>query len=354
MNSLLQLPARRISPLMSVLIRVFIALACIAAVTMIVYLERDGYRDVVNEVDDVFGATPEFTILDALYYATVSLSTTGYGDITPVSDAARLVNVFVITPLRVLFLVVLVGTTVEVLTQRSREEFRTNRWRQRVNGHTVVVGYGVKGRSAVRAVIDQGTKPADIVVVDGTQEAVDEATALGCIGVVGDATREDVLRLSEIGKAARIVVATDRDDTSVLVVLTTRRLNPTATIVASARESQNIIVLRQSGANIVIPTAEASGRMLGLSLQSHVAGQIVEDLLEPVEGLEIIERDITPAELGVSPDSLIVDKNVVLAVVRGGEVHRFDEERVNLLQKGDRIVVIRPSGADGHGQHTGG
>lgn len=353
MKSLLKLPARRVSPLMSVLIRVLIALACIAAVTTIVYLERAGYRDVVNEVDDVVGANPDFTILDALYYATVSLSTTGYGDITPVSDTARLVNVFVITPLRVLFLVVLVGTTVEVLTQRSREELRTNRWRQRVNRHTVVVGYGVKGRSAVRAVIDQGTSPSDIVVVDGTQEAVDEATALGCVAVVGDATREDVLRLAEIGKAARIVVATDRDDTSVLVVLTTRRLNPTATIVASARESQNIIVLRQSGANIVIPTAEASGRMLGLSLQSHVAGQIVEDLLEPVEGLEIIERDITPAELGVSPDSLIIDKNVVLAVVRGGEVHRFDEDRVTLLQKGDRIVVIRPSGHDAHGHHTG-
>jgi voltage-gated potassium channel len=342
-TSLLQLPARRVSPLASILIRIAIALLALLSVAVITYIERDGYRDVVNEVSDVQGANPEFTFLDALYYATVSLSTTGYGDITPVSDTARLVNVFVITPLRILFLVVLVGTTVEVLTKRSREELRATRWRSRVKDHTVVVGFGVKGRSSVRAIIDQGTSPQDIVVVDATQETVDEATALGCVAVVGDATREDVLRLAEIGRAARIVVATDRDDTSVLVVLTARRLNSSATIVASARESQNIIVLRQSGANIVIPTAEASGRMLGLSLQSHVAGQIVEDLLEPVEGLEIVERDITPAELGVPPESLISEQTVVLAVVRGGEVHRFDEGRVSLLQRGDRIVVIRPS-----------
>ncbi|MCA0331443.1 MAG: potassium channel family protein [Actinobacteria bacterium] len=342
--SLLQLPARRVGPLASILIRVGIALAALLSVATITYIERDGYRDVVNEVSDVEGASPEFTYLDALYYATVSLSTTGYGDITPVSDTARFVNVFVITPLRILFLVVLVGTTVEVLTKRSRDELRATRWRNRVKDHTVVVGYGVKGRSSVRAIIDQGTAPGDIVVVDATQEALDEATAIGCVAVVGDATREDVLRLAEISRAARIVVATDRDDTSVLVVLTARRLNSSATIVASARESQNIIVLRQSGANIVIPTAEASGRMLGLSLQSHVAGQIVEDLLEPVEGLEIVEREITPAELGVPPESLISEQTVVLAVVRDGEVHRFDEGRVSLLQRGDRIVVIRPSG----------
>ena len=58
--------------------------------------------------------------LDCLYYATVSLSTTGYGDITPVTPSARLVNVLVITPLRVAFLIVLIGTTVETLTTRSR------------------------------------------------------------------------------------------------------------------------------------------------------------------------------------------------------------------------------------------
>ncbi len=39
-------------------------------------------------------------LLDCVYYATVSLSTTGYGDITPLTPQARLVNILVITPLR--------------------------------------------------------------------------------------------------------------------------------------------------------------------------------------------------------------------------------------------------------------
>jgi len=331
----LRLPARRHGPLGSFLVRIAIAVACLVATTLLVYVERDGYKD---------GNGSAISMLDALYYATVTLSTTGYGDIVPVTETARLMNVLIITPLRFVFLITLVGTTVEVLTQRSRDEFRAKRWRKTVKDHTVVVGFGVKGRSAVRALIDQGTPPDQIVVVSTSASEVDEATALGTIGVIGDATREEVLRDAAVPEAHRIVVATDRDDTSVLVTLTARRLAPTATLVASARESQNSAVLRQSGADVVIPTAESAGRLLGLSLASPVAGHLVEDLLEPRQGLEIVERAITTSELGVSPESLQKYRDLVLAVVRNGEVHRFDEGTVTVLQKGDRVVVVRPAG----------
>ena len=331
------LPARRRGPLGSFALRIGIALACVVITTVLVYAERDGYTD--------SNGTP-ISWLDALYYATVTLSTTGYGDIVPATEQARLANILVITPLRFVFLITLVGTTVEVLTQRSRDEFRTKRWRQTVQDHTVVVGFGVKGRSAFSALVEQGTPAHEIVVVSSAATEIEDATALGAVGVVGDATREEVLRTASVQTAARIVVATDRDDTSVLVTLTARRLAPGATLVASARESQNIPVLRQSGADVVIPTAESAGRLLGLSLTSPVAGHLVEDLLEPKHGLEILERAITPAELGVAPESLSAHSIIVLAVVRDGVVHRFDERSVSVLQPGDRVVVISPAGKD--------
>jgi voltage-gated potassium channel len=316
-------------------VRLGVAAACLGITTLLVYLERGGYKD--------SNGTP-ISLLDALYYATVTLSTTGYGDIVPVTEQARLVNVLIITPLRFVFLITLVGTTVEVLTQRSRDEFRAQRWRQRVQNHTVIVGFGVKGRSALQALLDQGTAVQDVVVVDGTRAGVEAATGMGAIGVLGDGTREEVLREAAVDRAARIVVATDRDDTAVLVVLTARRLAPDALIVASAREGQNIAVLRQGGANSVIPTAEAAGRLLGLSLTSPVAGRLVEDLLEPMHGLELHERPVTDSELGLRADALIERGDVVLSVIRDGVAHRFDEGAVTLLQRGDRVVVIRAAG----------
>lgn len=329
----LHFPERRFSPARSIGLRIAIAVGALVATTLLVYLERTCYQD--------RGVAGEMSLVDSFYYATVTLSTTGYGDITPICQSSRLVNALVITPLRFLFLIVLVGTTIEVLTRRTREQLRSNRWRNRVKDHTIIVGYGVKGRAAARSLVDAGTAPSDIVVVATDHVAVDAANRDGFVGIVGDGRREEVLHDASIEHAARVVVATDEDDTSILVTLTARRLAPDAIIVAAAREAQNVDVLRQSGANNVIPTAESAGHLMGLSLVSSAAGELMEDLLDSGRGLEVAERAITRAELGLQPSDLDAHGQIVLAVIRGGVAHRFDTETISRLENGDRLVVIR-------------
>lgn len=330
------LPRSTVTPLRRIAIRILIAFGALVATAVLVHAEGDCYRD-----GDQMGG---ITWGDAFYYATVTLSTTGYGDITPVCQSARWVNVLVITPLRLLFLIVLVGTTIEVLTQRFRDERRTSRWRRKVHNHTVIVGFGVKGRAAARTLLDSGRDPLSIVVVSNDAAAVADANRLGLAGVLGDARRDDVLHDAGIERASDVVVALHDDDISVLVTLTARRLAPDATIVAAARESINGEILRQSGATSVIPTADSAGHLMGLSVMSPVVGGLMEDLLDAGRGLEVVERAITSEELGLSPGELDERGLLVLAVVRHGEVHRFDRKDVKVLQRGDRLVVIRDAG----------
>ena len=133
----LRIPEKFVSPASRIFRRVLYATLALFAAVLIVYLDRDGYRDVQEN---------PMSFLDCLYYATVSLSTTGYGDITPFTPSARLINVLVITPLRVAFLIVLIGTTVETLTAASRQALKIQRWRNSVRNHTVVIGYGTEAR----------------------------------------------------------------------------------------------------------------------------------------------------------------------------------------------------------------
>ncbi|RFS85513.1 potassium channel protein [Actinomadura spongiicola] len=326
---LVLLPSAGAGPLRAVARRVGVALLLLFAVVAVVYIDRDGYRD--NS-----GGT--LSLLDAFYYATVTVSTTGYGDITPVQDTARLVNIVFITPVRVLFLIVLVGTTLEVLAERTRQDWRRSRWSTRVRDHIVVAGYGTKGRSAIKTLLSTGVDRGSIVVVDPDPRVVAEATEAGFVGVVGDATRSSVLRQAAVQRAREVVVASARDDTAVLITLTARQLNPTAGIQAAVRESENVPLLRQSGADHVVTSSEAAGRLLGVSTVQPAVSEVIEDLLERGSGLDLAEREVDPDEVG-GPIGAV--DQPALAVIRGGRTLPFDHPECAELHAGDRLIVVR-------------
>ncbi|GGN03907.1 potassium channel family protein [Streptomyces fuscichromogenes] len=324
-----KLPTRVVQrPILQVAKRLSLALLVLVATALIVYVDRDGYND---------NSDTSVDLLDAFYYATVTLSTTGYGDITPVSDSARLTNIFVITPLRVLFLIILVGTTLEVLTERTREEWRLNRWRSALRDHTVVVGFGTKGRSAIQTVCATGLKKEQVVVVDPSSQVIDAATADGYAGVMGDATRSDVLKRAEVQRARQIIIATQRDDTAVLVTLTARQLNRTAKIVAAVREEENAPLLKQSGADAVITSASAAGRLLGLSVLSPAAGMVIEDLIQQGSGLDLVERPAVKSEVGKTPRETT---DLVVSVLRGHRVLGYDDPALGTIEPTDRLITI--------------
>ena len=328
----LRIPESRISPVRAISKRVLIALLALLFAVITVYLGRDGYTDVRGM---------PLSFLDCVYFATVSLTTTGYGDVTPYSEFARLINIVIITPLRILFLVVLVGTTLQVLTERSRQAWKIQRWRSRVRNHTVVVGYGTKGKTAVAAIRDDDTVSCDVVVVDTDQAALDHATAADLVTVRGDATRSDVLRLASAQHASAIIVATGRDDTAVLVTLTAREVSPNAKIVASIREAENQHLLKQSGADSVVVSSETAGRLLGVATTMPSVVEMIDDLLTPARGFAIAERDVEQTELGGSPRHL---PDIVLGVVRDGHLLRVDAPEVDAIEVGDRLLYVRNTG----------
>ena len=313
--------------------RVLLAVALLCLTVAIVYLDRDGYRDATDPSGEV-------DLADAFYYTTVTLSTTGYGDITPVSHGARLTNAFLVTPLRIGFLVLLIGTTIEALTSQSREMYRVARWRSRMKNHVVIVGYGTKGRSAIETLLSNGVSREDMVVVDPSPNAVQDANNDGLTAIIGDATRRDVLRRAGATQAKQIIITTDRDDSTVLAVLNARQLITRAYVVAAVRESDNVHLVRQSGADSVVTSSDAVGRLLGLSAVSPALGSVIDDLLSYGEGLEVAERDLLVPEVGKQPQQL---PDQVIAVVRDNKVHRYYEPVVTQLARGDRLVVVRPA-----------
>ncbi|UJA20379.1 potassium channel family protein [Thermoleophilia bacterium SCSIO 60948] len=324
------LPADDGGPLSKIAVRLGVALGLVVLVAMVTWFGRDGYVD--PEGDGTV------SLLDAFYYSTVSITTTGYGDIRPVTDTARLVTTLIVTPARILFLIILVGTTLEILAERGRQAYRLSRWRKNLQDHTIVCGYGTKGRSAVKTLIDKGVEKSKIVVIDPDPGARARAGADDLTIVEGNSETQEALRAAGIERAKGVTIAVDRDDTAVLTTLTARELNPKAKIVASVREDENVHLLHQSGADAVVTSSGATGRMLGMSMKTPEIVKVVEDMLTVGGGLDITDREVTESSETAAP--LPTQRAIALAVVRDGEVIDFHDDRCRKLQPGDRVIEL--------------
>lgn len=328
--SLVSLPRVATSPLGELSRRALLALGLLLVTTAIVYFDRDAYTDSADGV---------VSFVDALYYATVTITTTGYGDITPVAEHARIINALVVTPLRICFLVLLVGTTLEVLANEGRRRMRDTAWRKHMRNHTVVIGYGTKGRSAVATMTRHGVPLNKVVVLDAQPKSIADANIDGVAAFEGDATRRDLLRRAEISKAKDVIITLDRDDAAILATLTVRQLNPSANIVVSIREHENVPLVRQSGATSVVTSSDAVGRLMGLSAIGPHLGSMIQDLLSVGEGLEVDQRLAQSGEVGQNPATIPGER--VIGIVRNDTLRRFYDPTAAKIEMGDELITVR-------------
>ena len=77
---------------------------------------------------------------------------------------------------------------------------------------------------------------------------------------------------------------------------------------------------------------------MGLATVTPSVTEMMEDLLSPDEGFSISERVVVEEEVGGNPRVL---EDVVLGVVRSGELYRIDSSEAETVEPGDRILYVR-------------
>ena len=324
-------------------IRLGIALFLLGIVVLIHWWDRGGL------VDNLDG---EVSFSDVVYFTMISVTTTGFGDIAPITDRARMVEAIIVTPIRVAVFFIFVGTAYNFIMKRSWEKFRMNRIQEQLTNHIIVLGYGVSGSESVNELIERGTDPHEIVVIDPTEERLAEAEKLGCNVMAADATRDETLNAVRISKAKNVLVSAGRDDTSILIVLTVRHLAPDVPISVVVRADDNERLARQAGANNVINPVRFTGLLLaGSAKGAHIADYLA-DLASVTGRVQLVEREITIDECGCAITELRTGGRG-LRVYRDGRALGFWEDECQNLQPGDIVVEIVPTESgeergDGH------
>lgn len=324
-------------------IRIGLAIALVFVVVLIHWFDRGGLADSVDG---------EVSFLDVVYFTMISITTTGFGDIAPVTERARMVEAIIVTPIRFAVFFIFVGTAYNFIIKRSWEKWRMEQIQENLADHIVVLGFGVSGSESVHELIERGIDPRDIVVVDPSEERVQQAEKLGCNVMAADATRDSTLQAVRIEKAQRVLVSAGRDDTSILIVLTVRALAPDIPISVVVRADDNEPLARQAGANTVINPVRFTGLLLaGSARGAHIADYLA-DLASVTGRVHLVEREISDEECGL-PITQLKSGGRGLRIYREGKVLGFWETECQELRKGDIVVEIVPTengegSGDGH------
>ncbi len=287
-----------------------------------------------------------YSPVEALYMTIITLSTVGFGEVRPLSDAGRLFTVGVI--------IVGVGTGAYLLSTLAEYivageltgTLRQRRMEQRLSGlrdHFIVCGFGRVGEQVALELHEQGLP---LVVVDRDPAVMEHCERHGIPYVIGDATEDDTLRRAGIERARGLVAVLDTDADNVFVVLSARALNPRLMIVArAATENAERKLLKAGADRVVSPYVMAGHRLVSLLLRPNVIHFLDTALRSK-------DLELWLEEIEVRADSPLVGQTLeeaqirtrtganVLAIIRPSEHRLVDWSPRLRLQAGDVLIVL--------------
>jgi voltage-gated potassium channel len=320
-----------LSPWRTIAIRIGIIIILLFFLTCYLWIDREGLKD---------QADGQITFSDVMYFTMVTITTVGYGDIVPITSRARLFDAFVITPIRMFIWILFLGTAYQLALKQFAEGYRMAKVKASLEQHVVICGIGHTGLATIRELLAKGTNAEQILAIDLRDDRVRAAVELGVFAIRGDASQEATLRDAVLHKAKAIIITSGRDDTNTLTLLTVRNMCPNLRALVSAKEEENVKLLRQAGANTIITPATFGGSMLASAVDHIHLARYMEDLLTSGGRVDLLEEEVRPEDVGKSTLDFL--PNVVLRIYRKGKMLSLDEFRRNeRVKEGDMVMLLK-------------
>lgn len=286
-----------------------------------------------------------WTLADSLYVTVQTLTTVGYGDVTPRSGNGRLFAVLVMLIGAggvALAVSTIVQSVVEWELSSTFGRRRLSRKMSKLHDHYIVCGSGRVGSHLVRDLLNGNE---NFVVIENDQQRAAEFSQRGVSVLVADATLEESLRDVGVEHARGLAACLPNDADNVYVVLTARDLNPNLRIVARAAEEQAEAKLLRAGANHVIAPTIIGGHRMAVALTKPAVSEFMDSITANELGLgfEQVEVDAASSligqELRTTPIRSELDVVIVSIRRQSGEIF-FNPAADSVIEAGDILIAI--------------
>ncbi len=209
-------------------------------------------------------APPVTTLTSALYFAVVTMSTVGYGDIVPKTADARFFVMSVIILGITVFATSISAVIVPAMTARMQDLMKGGGKRMTRKNHYVIVGATSLARNTCRELLARHL-PVTVVVASAA-----DAGAFGDADVlVGDASDADTLRTAGVPDATAVLALRDDDSENAFTVLAVKELNAATRTVAAVNHGKNMARMHHVRPDLVIAPQVMGGELLAMALNNE-------------------------------------------------------------------------------------
>lgn len=286
-----------------------------------------------------------WSLRDSLYVAAQTVTTVGYGDLSPTTENGRMFStVFMLVAVGVVLYAL--TTTVQTIVQSELiEQFglrRQSRRMSKLRNHYIICGAGRVGSHLVRGLLGgQET----FVVIERDPAKVAELTDLGVTVLVRDATLEESLRDAGVEHARGLAACLPDDADNVYVVLSARDMNPGLHIVARAAAEQAESKLIRAGANRVVAPTIIGGHRMAMALTKPAVDDFIGSITANKLELAFEQLEIGPSSPLVaqklSQTSIRSELDIVVVSIRRSDGNiLFNPSGDAVIQSGDMLIAI--------------
>ena len=283
-----------------------------------------------------------WSILDSLYVTAQTVTTVGFGDLTPRTPYGR--------AFATLFMIVSVGVVLYALTSTVQAivhselfaRYGHSRKMSKMRDHFIICGAGRVGTHLMRSLRAVDGK---FVVIESDSAKVEALSDMGIAVLPRDATLEETLREAGVEHARGLASCLPDDADNVYVVLTARDLNPKLHIVARAAEEQAESKLIRAGANRVVAPTIIGGHRMAMALTKPAVGDFLDSVTaNHLElGFEQLEVDPASTLVGRKLSETVIrsELNIVIVSIRrnDGEII-FNPGAETKIEAGDMLIAI--------------
>jgi voltage-gated potassium channel len=296
--------------------------------------------------------------LDAFYMTIITLTTTGFKEVHPMSDEGRILTIVLIifgmgTVIYSInyFFNLLISIDFKERRRRKMEKAIT-----KLEGHTIICGYGRMGQ--VMAAELHGAME-NIVIIENNEKTVELLKQTEYFWISGDATHDDTLKQAGVEKANVIVSMVDNDSDGLYISLAARTLNPKIHIVIRANNEDAQKKMMRAGANkVFLPTI-----MSGKRVAQNILNPAVEDFLEITSVHLKKDEQLQLVDIDVNEKTQLVGKNlsncgikreglIIVGIKKSNNKFIFAPSSVYPFENGDCLIALGTSKSYEHVMET--